>query len=851
MKLSTRTIFDLGVAVIFGIALFIRLYFPYHNVFADGWVRFHENDPWYHMRLIENLVHHFPHLLSFDPYGFYPYGQLRDTAPFLDLFLGFFVWVIGLGHPSRQVIETVGAYSPAVLGSLITIPIYFIGREVFNRKAGLIAAALIAILPGQFLWRTLVGFVDYHVTEIFFSALALMFMMFALKSSKQKKLSFNSLWERDWRSMRRTFLFSLLAGISLGCYLLSWTGGALFVFIIFAFAVVQYIMDHLRGRSTDYLCIVGFPTFLIALLMVVPVLGQYMYSNLQVASLVISIVTIVILSAVSILMTKINIKLFYYPLVLAVLGGIGLAIFYVVDSPLLDAILSRLSVFTPEGGYLTIAEVKGLALSSNWQKFFICFYLILICIVVIAHSVIKEKAVDRILLLVWCAIIVGATLIIGWENGLSLSTVWDQYTICFFLSLISIVLIAYLIAKEGAADRTLLFIWSLIMLIAVFGQNRFAYYFAVNVALLTAYLSWKILELGGFKEVTEEAKQEEGDKQRKQAKDMEKVKLSKKARRKREKARREQHRTPAKGYGGASLAYGIVAIVVVFFLVFYPNIGMAIDRAKAPPGASYDWHESLTWMRDNTPDPFQNTDFYYELYQKPAAGETYDYPESAYGVMSWWDYGDWITYMAHRIPNANPVGQKGARDAGSFFTAQNETSANAVLDRLGSKYVIIDNLMAIPQIKFHAMVTWADKSTSQFYEVYYMENQNGDLAPVMRYCPEYYQSMCVRLYFFEGKEWVPQETVVISWSVRELTSVDGDRFKAKVVTDRKSFSSYNDAKEFVEAHTGYKIVGETPFISPVPLEKLEHYKTVHKSPNTVSSPREDKTSYVEIFEYSP
>ena len=49
---STRATYGLALAIIFGIAFFIRVYFPYDNVFADGWVRFQINDPWVHMRAI-------------------------------------------------------------------------------------------------------------------------------------------------------------------------------------------------------------------------------------------------------------------------------------------------------------------------------------------------------------------------------------------------------------------------------------------------------------------------------------------------------------------------------------------------------------------------------------------------------------------------------------------------------------------------------------------------------------------------------------------------------------------------------------------------------------------------------
>ena len=64
-----------------------------------------------------------------------------------------------------------GAYLPAILGALVPIPVYFIGKELFGSRAGLISAALIAILPGQYLVRTLLGSTDHHAMEILFSTL--------------------------------------------------------------------------------------------------------------------------------------------------------------------------------------------------------------------------------------------------------------------------------------------------------------------------------------------------------------------------------------------------------------------------------------------------------------------------------------------------------------------------------------------------------------------------------------------------------------------------------------------------------------------------------------------------------
>jgi len=54
-------------------------------------------------------------------------------------------------------IDTIGAFFPAVMGALIVFPVYFIGKELINEKAGLIGAFMIAILPGQFLSRSVLG----------------------------------------------------------------------------------------------------------------------------------------------------------------------------------------------------------------------------------------------------------------------------------------------------------------------------------------------------------------------------------------------------------------------------------------------------------------------------------------------------------------------------------------------------------------------------------------------------------------------------------------------------------------------------------------------------------------------
>ncbi|MBE9593098.1 MAG: hypothetical protein IMF19_06430, partial [Proteobacteria bacterium] len=142
------------LAFIFCLSLYIRVAIPYKSVFTDSFVRFGRIDPWYNMRLVENTLHHFPHRIHFDPFLSYhpPGGAPMGLAPLFDQMLAFITWVIGLGNPistlGQQGIEVIGAWYPAVLVALTVFPVYFIGKEMYNRGTGLLSAALIAILPG-------------------------------------------------------------------------------------------------------------------------------------------------------------------------------------------------------------------------------------------------------------------------------------------------------------------------------------------------------------------------------------------------------------------------------------------------------------------------------------------------------------------------------------------------------------------------------------------------------------------------------------------------------------------------------------------------------------------------------
>jgi len=777
-KLSISRIYSITLLIIFSISLTIRISLPYDNIFIADSVRFAAADSWLHMRLVENLVHHFPVWITFDPYALFPDGQFVSVAPFFDLLLGSVIWVIGLGSPTQHTIEIVGAYFPALLGALVTVPVYFIGRELFNRNVGLLSAALIAILPGEFLHVSILGYTDHHVAEVLFSTTAALLFILAIKRAKVKETSFSHIRRKEWGNVKQPLVYALLTGLVLGLYLLSWTGGILFVFLIVAYIIIQYIIDHLRSKSTDYLCIIGVPMFLIPLIMAIPLSNLPSVEGVVYLALATAILIPPALSVVSHLMANRNVKRIYYPLVLAGLGFTGMSILYVVAPSSLNSILGNFNLFAPSEVQKTIAEM---------------------------NSILSRDGPQRLA---------------------------QFFTTNIVLALVSLSMLIYAQVKGWSSEKIFLIVWSLIMLVAMLGQNRFAYYFAVNVALLTAYLCWMILS-GMWSEFRETSPEREKGKR--------KITLVREILR----SVRSQFNT----------RYVPVVITIIIFLIAYvPNIVMASSMAERTGGPNEAWYSSLIWMRENTPDPFEDLDFYYELYESPPAGESYDYPESAYGVLSWWHRGYWITRIAHRIPNANPgqVGYPGGTAAGAdqaaqFFLSQDEPSANDVLDELGSKYVIIDYNLS--REEFPSLAIWDEVSPSQFAEAYYQKTPGGNLKSILLYYPDYYRSMCSRLYNFSGEMVVPDNsTLVISY---DDIVISGEHYKQ--ITSMQSFATYEEAQEYLENQNNPKcrIVGENLFTSPVPLESLEHYKLVHESEMQVAQSGGEQISYVKIFEYLP
>ncbi len=250
------------LVLLFMVALTVRTWWTYDQVFVaadaesdvgEGYVRFRGTDAWYQVRLVENLLAHFPQSIRFDPYLRHPGGATVEEAPLFDYLLALPAWLAGGGRPTTQLVETVAAWLPALLGALVTVPVYFLAHVLWGRPAGMIAGGLIAVLPGRFLERSLLGATDHHVAEVWWSTCCLLFLVLALDRRKR------------WLSV-----YPLAAGLSLAAYLLTWRSGSALPCLLLGWATVQLVSDLRQRRPIGGPAAVLLPTMAMALLATVP-----------------------------------------------------------------------------------------------------------------------------------------------------------------------------------------------------------------------------------------------------------------------------------------------------------------------------------------------------------------------------------------------------------------------------------------------------------------------------------------------------------------------------------------------------------------------------------------------------
>ncbi|WP_435154302.1 oligosaccharyl transferase, archaeosortase A system-associated [Haladaptatus sp. DFWS20] len=757
-----------ALALLLGFMLWVRLQ-SYDRFIVNGEVFFSGNDAWYHLRQVQYTVNNWPATMPFDPWTYYPYGtSVGQFGTLYDQLVATAALIVGLGNPSPHTVELTLLVAPAVFGTLVALPTYFVGKRLGGRLGGLFGVLVLVLIPGEFLRRGLVGFSDHNVVEPFFQTLAVLAMMVAVSVAERERPVFELLADRDFAAVRRPLGYSVLAGIATALYLWTWPPGVLLIGIFGVFFMLKLTADYVRGISPDHLAFVATVSMgVTGLLLLVP-FGSASFSTTK-----FSLLQPLIAFAISI--------------------GAGFMTWLARewDDRDISTMLYPVAIF----GILTVGTlVVSVALPNLFN---------LIQTNLVRFIGFNAGAAQRT--------IGEAQPFLQGQQSLA-SAVIPQYGLMFFTAIVGALVMVWrsLSVDEHEAEKLLVLVWTAFIIAAAFTQVRFNYYLAVPVAVLNAYLFGWILRVVGF-----------------------------------DSSARDTIRNVE--------IYQVLAVVFVVMLVI-PGLVMPVQVGNTrtatatqmgnstAPGDVTQWDGTLNWMQTNTPQEgnYAGAGNEMEYYGTYTEGDgDYDYKQGTYGVMSWWDYGHWITVEGERIPNANPF-QEGATTAANYLLAQNESEANGVLDELGdkneqTKYVIVDWKMVETNgqqgnVKFFAPTVFKEGVSSGTY-FDYIYSQNGRFA---RHKQPYYDSMMVRLYRYHGSS-VEPKPIVMDW---ETTTRNGVQYKVTPSfvsqnandTTIKRFDSMQKAREYVRNDPGG--TSQIGGIGPYPSERipaLQHYRVVKES----------------------
>ncbi|QKY21480.1 oligosaccharyl transferase, archaeosortase A system-associated [Halolamina sp. CBA1230] len=859
----------------------------YSRFLQNNEVYFSGNDAWYHLRQSTYSTLNFPGVMPYDPWTGFPVGVFAGQFGTLyDQLIALVALIIGLGSPSETLIAKVLLVSPAVFGALAVVPVYFIGKRFSNRIGGLFGVFLLALLPGLFLRRTLVGAADHNAVEPFFMGMAMVGLFGAVAVAERTM----PVWEvvreefesRELDTTKEPLLWSVAAGVLVGLFLWAWPPAVFLIGIVGLFLTVNVIADVVHGNTPEPVAFavavsMGVTGVMSVLLIDTIGTGTTAHSLLQPLAAFSVAAAAVFFAALARYWEREDLNATYFPVAILGIGAVGTIVVSVVAEGLFSGITGNLlSIvgFSADAATRTISEAMPFLSPTSIQQYGLntgaeriimeygitLFTAILAVILLHARPLIR-KGTQRAYTYLVGSLGVAALIFLTPLPTMIGNVLGVDHQVLGLLIVAALLAGAPLIAEYEATD--LLFVtWAAFITSMAFTQVRFNYYLAVVVVVANAYLFGRVLDYIDVDSALRAADIEVRTIGLATVPVVFGLLLL-------------DYRLAAVTVAAATLVgaimfveelegHQVLTIAAVLLLVAAPVLAVPVTLGGTPgspgiqtstsvqagnstgPGAILAWQGTFDWMQNNTPEEgnlggagnAEDMD-YYGAYEKT---DDFEYPDGAYGVMSWWDYGHWITTQSQRIPNANPF-QQGATNAANYLLAPNESQAQDVLDRRAqpgeqTRYVMIDYQMASVTSKFSAPVTFYDDanvSFSDFAPPVYQLNETEQGAFVSgsarTYEQRYYESMMVRLYRYHGSAQDVQPFVV-DWEMTELTNQNGETFDARTVMSDEQliqrFPNMSAARAYVEEDGSAQIGGVGPFPQE-DIPALEHYRLAKAS----------------------
>ncbi len=254
----------LAVLAIVGMGLYVRT-FDYKFSYLRN------IDSYAFTRQIEDVVNN-GYLPQHDNLSLAPYGQ--DRPPGRDLYVYIMAYgfdFVRLFLPNYTLFQFL-IWAPALMAALMAIPMYYIGKILYDRRAGVLAAFFI-VFDISVLSRTLGGDPDNDTSVLLFPLIAIALFLLAYKYTNEK--GFN----------KKGIIYTIAAGIGLGAWGYIWSGFWFVIWIIAGFLIVKITMKLAKHRNAGAIKELKRPIFLFAAMMFIffaltmPILGTKVISE--------------------------------------------------------------------------------------------------------------------------------------------------------------------------------------------------------------------------------------------------------------------------------------------------------------------------------------------------------------------------------------------------------------------------------------------------------------------------------------------------------------------------------------------------------------------------------------------
>lgn len=747
------------MVVAFGLRILLLPYLTHHSILPVLGA-----DPWYAVRQIELVVSHYPSYSWFDPMTAFPRGKILDWGPLLPFIAGTAALVFGAS--TREEILFIAAFIPPLMAALMVPLVFVLGKVVHDWKAGLVAAAAIAIIPGGYFLRTSYGFIDHHAFEVFFSTLFCFLYILTIKYASGREIQV-----RDAKTLLPVILLAIGTGIAYLLGLLVMPTILIFAMIVALFTLVQHIASPSDRNVCLSLTIVNCIAFTLVLVVYSLLmiqrdgfsLGTYTVAHSYAYGLLIAGTGILY-----VLSLRFGHSIKQYALSLVVAGCAGIA-----------AILFVMLVMMPQSG----------------RDFF---------------SLLSEFfGVSR------------AAIPIQEMEAMGIASLWSSYNVGIFLFAAGIVVLALWWYKNRKEWYLFVLVWAIIILVATLMHVRFEYYLSVLVALAAGITFSACVDFTQEKGVLfagKKVKKPEkiaGESEKKVRKSEKKARESEKKIKEPRKKDRESSFVRTHGMSLVLLALVLFGIVSLYQDVTSPTRYQSLLLSN-------DWSEALSWLSGASPDPGVE---YLGTYSR----DTWTYPSSAYGVLSLWDYGHSITVLGKRIPNSNPFQDNvlGRYGTTAFLMAESEEEAEKIATRLGSRYIITDNKMANTKFTSTAALYNATRQKGYYTRDFLVPAEEGRSYKTLTLIGSpYYSTMVARLHALDGSSAEAEQAYYVEYreKVGSLPEITVFEYLPLATAREKeeAYAGHNGTSAAV-----FSTSLKNP-LSPIPA--LCHYRLIYESP---------------------